>query len=147
MYPQGLRLVHPRSRWMRELVGRDEFVSLAAAADYSGHTGVSGYDASTPQGRVPRFAKVRGTSLRRRCKIRGLQETRHQRRRGFNRGFISTRTWMQVLGSAVDTTKLASARSAHLFRHRRGHVGCAMHDFFWCMSLDAADCFFATRWM
>jgi hypothetical protein len=54
----GLQLAHPRSRWMRAAVSTSEFVRLAAAADYSGHQGVSGYDAESEQGRIPRFAKV-----------------------------------------------------------------------------------------
>jgi len=50
-------LTHPRSSWMRSHVSRAEFNTLASAADYSGHTGVSGYDPQTLEGRVPRFAK------------------------------------------------------------------------------------------
>jgi len=43
---------------MQQRVSTDEFVKLATAADYSGHTGVSGYDVESPEGRVPRFAKA-----------------------------------------------------------------------------------------
>ncbi|KAK3253455.1 hypothetical protein CYMTET_37296, partial [Cymbomonas tetramitiformis] len=55
---RGMQVRYPRSRWMRRLVAADEFVSLAAAADYSGHSGVSGYDANSEEGRIPRFAKA-----------------------------------------------------------------------------------------
>ena len=52
-----LRVIHPRSRWMRGRVQRPDYLGLAAAADWSGHQGVSALEAGE-LGRLPRAAKA-----------------------------------------------------------------------------------------
>jgi hypothetical protein len=52
-----LRVIHPRSRWMRGRVQRPDYLGLAAAADWSGHQGVSAQE-DGELGRLPRAAKA-----------------------------------------------------------------------------------------
>ena len=53
----SIRVIHPRSRWMRGKVQRPEYLRIAAAADWSGHQGVSAL-AAEELGRLPRAAKA-----------------------------------------------------------------------------------------
>jgi hypothetical protein len=56
-----MRVIHPRSSWMRGVVQRPVYLGLAAAADWSGHQGVDPTvksDASEELGRFPRIAKA-----------------------------------------------------------------------------------------
>ena len=58
-----LRVIHPRSAWMRGAIQRPTYLSIAAAADWSGHQGVDAYALSSEQreeglGRLPRAAKA-----------------------------------------------------------------------------------------
>ena len=56
-----VRVIHPRSAWMRGRIQRPAYLGLAAAADWSGHQGVdpaSNSEASRALGRVPRAAKA-----------------------------------------------------------------------------------------
>ena len=55
----AMRVIHPRSRWMRGEVQRPVYMGLAAAADWSGHAGVDAMRAFTGElGRLPRAAKA-----------------------------------------------------------------------------------------
>ena len=51
-------VIHPRSTWMRGRVQRPEYMSLAAAADWSGHQGVDATSAPGALTRLPRAAKA-----------------------------------------------------------------------------------------
>lgn len=53
-----LTVIHPRSTWMRGRVQRPEYLSLAAAADWSGHQGVDATSAPGNLTRLPRAAKA-----------------------------------------------------------------------------------------
>ena len=56
-----MRVIHPRSSWMRGRIQRPAYLGLAAAADWSGHQGVdpaSNSEASRALGRFPRAAKA-----------------------------------------------------------------------------------------
>ena len=53
-----LTVIHPRSTWMRGRVQRPEYLSLAAAADWSGHQGVDATSAPGDLTRLPRAAKA-----------------------------------------------------------------------------------------
>jgi SAM-dependent methyltransferase len=51
-------VIHPRSTWMRGRVQRPDYLSLAAAADWSGHQGVDATSAPGALTRLPRAAKA-----------------------------------------------------------------------------------------
>ena len=56
-----VRVIHPRSSWMRGRIQRPAYLGLAAAADWSGHQGVDPAAesiAARALGRVPRAAKA-----------------------------------------------------------------------------------------
>lgn len=57
----NMRVIHPRSRWMRGVVQRPQYLEIAAKADWSGHQGVDPSEQSKESeslGRLPRAAKA-----------------------------------------------------------------------------------------
>lgn len=56
-----MRVIHPRSEWMRGSVQRPAYLTIAACADWSGHQGVDPTKQSSESeelGRLPRIAKA-----------------------------------------------------------------------------------------